>query len=224
MFRHLIDNWVGEHRQDILDFCRSFVSIPSENRYPTGDEAKIQSFIAEELKKMGCEVDVFLPTEVQGLLEHPAYLDGRFYKNRPNVVGTKRAGGKGRSIIFSGHVDTVPRGVDKWSVDPFSGVIQDGKQFGLGIFDMKGGMAAAITALQAIQALGIELDGDVIIESVVDEEYGGANGTLACRLRGYEADVAIIPEPTNMVICPASQGRQHVQIFLSKWWRWKVFQ
>jgi acetylornithine deacetylase len=206
MYRDLISKWVDEHKDEILNLNSSLVSVPSENRYPTGDEKKVQKLVADTLKEINCDVDVFLPTDVLGLIEHPAYLGERSYEDRPNVVGTKKGSGDGRSIIFSGHMDTVPTGTDPWSVDPYAGTVKDDKQYGLGIFDMKGGMAASMMALKSLQELGIELKGDVIIENVVDEEYGGANGTLACRLRGYEADIAIIPEPTNMVICPVNQG------------------
>lgn len=208
MYHVQISQWVEDHKDEILNFNRSLIAIPSENRYPTGDEKKVQEFIEKTLIELNCKVDKFLPTDVPGLTQHPAYLGERLYENRPNVVGTKKGSGsgEGRSIIFSGHMDTVPKGNVPWSVDPFSGIIKDGKQYGLGIFDMKGGMSAAILALKSLQELGIELNGDVTIESVVDEEYGGANGTLACRLRGYHADIAIIPEPTNMSICPVNQG------------------
>jgi acetylornithine deacetylase len=111
-------------------------------------------------------------------------------------------------------MDTVPLGEDPWSVDPFSGTVKDGKQYGLSIFDMKGGMAAAMMAVRALNELGIRLQGDVTIETVVDEEFGGANGTLACPLRGYEADVAIVPEPSNLVICPQNQGGSMFRVSL----------
>jgi acetylornithine deacetylase len=166
----------------------------------------VQAFVEGYLEGLGCKTDVFLPTDVPGLMEHPAYLGGRNYEGRPNVVGKKEGIGEGRSILFSGHMDTVPRGEDPWSVDSFSGAVEEGKQYGLGIFDMKGGMAAAMMALRALDELGVRLQGDVTIETVVDEEFGGANGTLACRLRGYGADVAIVPEPSNLVICPRNQG------------------
>ncbi|ALS23016.1 M20/M25/M40 family metallo-hydrolase [Paenibacillus naphthalenovorans] len=201
-----ISRWVDEHRQYILDFNRSLVSIPSENHYPVGDEKQIQEFIYHFLSTLNCDMDMFLPTDVPGLTEHQAYLGNRKYENRPNVVARKRGKGGGRSLIFTGHVDTVPRGEDPWSVDPFSGTVKDGKQYGLGLFDMKGGMAAAMMALQLLEDLKIALKGDVIIETVVDEEYGGANATLACVLKGYEADLAIVPEPSNLAICPANQG------------------
>jgi acetylornithine deacetylase len=201
-----INDWVEDNRRTILDLNRALVSIPSENRYPHGNEKWVQEFVEGYLEDLGCETDTFLPTEVPRLTEHPAYLGGRNYEERPNVVGKKQGAGGGKSILFSGHVDTVPLGEDPWSVDPFSGAIEGGKQYGLGIFDMKGGMAAAMMALRALNELGIRLAGDVTIETVVDEEFGGANGTLACRLRGYEADVAIIPEPSNLIICPQNQG------------------
>jgi acetylornithine deacetylase len=201
-----INDWVEENRRAILDLNKALVSIPSENRYPDGDEKRVQAFVEGYLEGLDCETDVFLPTDVPGLTEHPAYLGGRNYEGRPNVVGKKEGAGGGRSILFSGHMDTVPRGEDPWSVDPFSGFVEEGKQYGLGIFDMKGGMTAAMMALRALDELGVRLAGDVTIETVVDEEFGGANGTLACRLRGYEADVAIVPEPSNLVICPQNQG------------------
>jgi acetylornithine deacetylase len=201
-----INDWVEENRRAVLDLNRALVSLPSENRYPDGDEKRVQAFVEGYLEGLDCETDVFLPTDVPGLMEHPAYLGGRNYEGRPNVVGKKEGIGEGRSILFSGHMDTVPRGEDPWSVDPFSGVVEEGKQYGLGIFDMKGGMAAAMMALRALDELGVRLQGDVTIETVVDEEFGGANGTLACRLRGYGADVAIVPEPSNLVICPRNQG------------------
>ncbi|WJH36995.1 hypothetical protein N6H14_15710 [Paenibacillus sp. CC-CFT747] len=61
-------------------------------------------------------------------------------------------------------------------------------------------------AVKCLMDLGLRPLGDVILESVVDEEFGGANGTLAGRLMGYNADAAIIPEPTNLAICPATRG------------------
>jgi acetylornithine deacetylase len=202
----IISSWVDEHHENILDFNKSLVSIPSENRYPVGDEKQVQEFIYRFLGGLRCEMDMFLPTDVPGLTEHEAFLENREYGDRPNVVARKRGMGVGRSLIFSGHVDTVPRGDDPWSFDPFSGTVKDGKQYGLGLYDMKGGMAAAMMALWLLEDLKIPLKGDVIIETVVDEEYGGANATLACRLKGYEADLAIIPEPSNLAICPATQG------------------
>ncbi len=79
---------------------------------------------------------------------------------------------------------------------------------------MKGGIAAYLMAARCITELGLELKGDLILETVVDEEFGGANGTLACRLRGYNADIAINPEPNNMLISPSHRGGQQFRLFV----------
>lgn len=207
-----IRKWIDHNRDLILETNRTLVSIPSENRYPNGDELQVQFEVNRLLNRIGFQTDWFLPTDLPELTQHVAYLAGRNYENRPNVVGTMKGAGGGKSLIFSGHMDTVPRGVEPWSKDPFAGEVIDGKQYGLGIYDMKGGMAAAMMAAQCIRDLGYRTKGDLMIECVVDEEYGGANGTLACRLRGYEADAAIVPEPTNLILSPVNQGGGYYRI------------
>jgi acetylornithine deacetylase len=201
-----LEQWIQVRREEALGLARNLVSIPSMNRVPYGDEMYVQRFVAGRLRGMGCEVDVFQPDEVPQLLTHEGFLPGRNYVDRPVVVGRKPGVGGGKSLIFSGHMDTVPLGADRWTVDPFAGIVANGKQYGIGIFDMKAGMAAAMLAMLALGELGVRLRGDVCIETVVDEEFGGANGTLASRLRGHHADAVIVPEPSNLIICPATQG------------------
>jgi acetylornithine deacetylase len=122
--------------------------------------------------------------------------------------------GEGRSIILNGHVDVVPDGDrEQWMHDPYSGAIENGKMYGRGVTDMKGGNVSLLLAIQALQALNITLKGDIIFESVIEEESGGS-GTLASILRGYKADAAIIPEPTNMKIFPKQQGSMWFRIFV----------
>lgn len=113
--------------------------------------------------------------------------------------------------MLNGHVDVVPAGdLTQWDIDPYLGEIIDGKMYGRGTTDMKGGNLSLYLAIEAIKELGIKLKGDVILHSVVEEESGGA-GSLDAVLKGYKADAAIIPEPTNMKIFPKQQG--------SKWFR-----
>jgi acetylornithine deacetylase len=78
---------------------------------------------------------------------------------------------------------------------------------------MKGGIAAYLMAARCVSELGLDLKGDLILETVVDEEFGGANGTLACRLRGYNADAAVNPEPNNMLVSAAHRGGQQFRLF-----------
>jgi len=103
-------------------------------------------------------------------------------------------------------VDVVPPDpVDRWHFDPWGGQIEGGRLYGRGSCDMKAGVVGMLMALACVRRAGIRLAGDVIIESVVDEERGG-NGTLACALAGFRADGAVIPEPTELAICPISRG------------------
>jgi acetylornithine deacetylase len=221
--RDTIVKWVEAHRPDLVGLTRALVAFPSENRPPHGAEKACQMYVADYLRDIGCQVDVFRPDEVMGLTDHPAYLRGRDYTNRPNVVGVIRpAGPEGpvgvaedrRSLLFSGHVDVVPaygQGRYGW----WDGTIVDGHLYGRGSNDMKGGIAAYLIAARCVRELGLELKGDLILETVVDEEFGGANGTLACRLRGYNADLAILPEPNNMLISTAHRGGQQFRVFTS---------
>jgi acetylornithine deacetylase len=122
------------------------------------------------------------------------------------VAARLRGAGGGRSLVLSGHIDTVPRGAAPWTRDPFGGEISAGRLYGRGSCDMKSGIAIALYVLEELVRGGARLRGDLIFESVVDEEFGGVNGTLAGRVRGYRADAAIITEPSALRICPAQRG------------------
>lgn len=134
------------------------------------------------------------------------------YRNRPNVVGRLRGSGGGRSLILNGHIDTVtvePRG--DWRHDPFGAQIEAGLMFGRGTSDMKGGLAAALMALTCLRDAGVILRGDVIVQSVVNEEHAG-NGTLDLVRRGWHADAAVVLEPTNNRLCVSHTGGLYWQV------------
>ena len=161
------------------------------------------------MRDIGLEVDVFEPWSVPGVLDHPGWWPGLEYVDRPNVVGTWRGSGGGRSLILNGHSDVVPAGPrDLWTYEPYGGVIADDRIYGRGASDQKGGIAAMIMAVQVLSDLGVTPRGDVIVESVVNEELGGYNGTLACCVKGYLADAAIVTEPTQLEIVAATKGGQ----------------
>src|SRR5690625_4163717 len=172
----------------------------------TKSEMDAQTIVADRLKEKGLEVDVWEP-DYNELMKSEYFNPRREdYKGSPNVVGVLKGKGHGRSVILNGHIDVVPAGdKSKWKYDPYGGQVVDGKLYGRGTTDMKGGNIATLIALETIINLGIELKGDVIYESVIEEETGGA-GTLAAIQRGYKADVAIIPEPSEMRIFPKQQG------------------
>jgi len=130
---------------------------------------------------------------------------GHDYSNRYNVYASFRGNG-GRSILFNGHVDTMPYGdSSKWKYSPLEPKIDDGKLYGLGACDMKGGLMASILAVKLLQDAGIELPGDVFITSVVDEE-GGGNGSIQAAINGRKADAVVVCEPTDNSLIIAHMG------------------
>jgi acetylornithine deacetylase len=199
---------VGRRSDEIIAWLTRLVRFPSENRPPDGAEGEAQAFVADECRQAGLAVDVFAPTDVPGIQSHPFWLPGRTYGHgRYNVVARWKGRGTDKSLLFSGHVDVAPFEPDNWQVcRPYEPVLKDGRLYGRGTADMKGGLAAAFWALRILRDLGFQPTGDVLFESLVDEEFAGGNGTLAARLKGYNADFAVVPEPTRMEICPACFG------------------
>ena len=203
-----IQKEVRARRAEILEMAMELVRFPSENRPPDGAEGTAQEFVARACRELGLEVDEFTPPQVDGIEDHPSWLQGRNYPpERRDVVGVWKGSGGGRSLLLSGHVDVGPFEPDDWQVTgPFEPVVREGRLYGRGAADMKGGLAAAFMAVKLLRDIGFEPRGDLIFESVVDEEFAGGNGTLAARLRGYNADLAVLTEPTRMELCTASLG------------------
>ncbi|MDO8683478.1 MAG: M20/M25/M40 family metallo-hydrolase [Armatimonadota bacterium] len=207
---------IEKNRTRIIDLARDLVKINSENHPPTGNEGEIQSYIAGFWAKHDIECDSFIPTDVPGFTSHPAYYDdGRNYENRPVVVAKLPGAGGGKSLIFSGHIDTVPLGNVEWKHDPYSAEIEDGKLYGRGAFDMKGGVAAMMMAAVLLREMGVRLKGDLIVETTPDEEFAGSNGPVAARARGYMADAAIITEPTGLTVVTGQRGFRLAQIAIA---------
>ena len=129
---------------------------------------------------------------------------------RLNVVGLLRGRAARPTVHLNGHFDVVPAG-GGWTVDPFGGVVRDGRIYGRGACDMKAGIAAAVFAAEAIRRAGIELEGAVEISGTVDEESGGFAGVAWLaehgRISAGRTDAVIIPEPLNVDrICIGHRG------------------
>lgn len=169
---------VDDSRQEIIDFLVSLIQIPSIN--PPGNEEEVAAIIEEKLTKSG--IDVKRVVAEQG---------------RPNIIGRVRGTEGTHLLLFNGHMDVVPIGdMGKWWVDPFGARIIDGKVYGRGACDMKGGLAAMMMAGVILRRLDIPLGGDLILTAVVDEEMGGAMGTRYLVEKGLRADAAVVGEPS----------------------------
>ncbi|MEE9275949.1 MAG: ArgE/DapE family deacylase [bacterium] len=201
---------VDARREGAVDLLQKLVRIPSV----TGEEGEIQNFIADRLRGLGLEPDVW-ESDWEELKKHPEYVPvTRGYEGRPNVVAVIKGTGGGRSLLLNGHTDTVPNGPrDAWERDPLSAALVDGRIYGRGASDMKSGVAAIITAAECFMAAGLKPKGDVILDFVVDEELSG-HGTLDTILRGYTADAGICCETSENAVQPGCIGRIWFEILI----------
>ncbi|GAB4109587.1 MAG: ArgE/DapE family deacylase [Roseiflexaceae bacterium] len=192
----------------LLQLLDELVAIPSLDGSLA--EITVQERVAAELRTVGMEVDQW-EIDFASLRQHPSFS---WEVERPRglgVVGSLGAG-NGPSLILNGHTDVVPAGDERlWRFPPWRATVADGRVYGRGALDMKGGLACAIAAAKAIQAAGVALRGRLLIQSVIGEEDGGC-GTLASVLRGHTADAAIIMEPTELCIAPAQAGALNFRV------------
>jgi len=198
--------------EEQIRFTQDLVRFPSLR----GREHTAQDFIFETLTKRGYQMDRWA-LNVDDIKGHPGFSPVTVdYSNAINVVATHRPNlDTGKSLILNGHIDVVPEGPsDMWSRGAFDPVIDGDWMYGRGSADMKAGLAANIYAMEALKSIGYTPAGRVHLQSVTEEECTG-NGALACLIRGYRADAAIIPEPNNDMLVRANVGvlwfRVHVK-------------
>jgi acetylornithine deacetylase len=192
-------------RGDVLELARSLVYVDSVSVPPDGHETAAQKALARVLRRHRVDVELY-DVGFLSRSRHPFARRERRYRGRHNLVARLPGTGRGRSLLLSGHVDTVPPGREPWTRSPWSGSIRRGQLHGRGSWDMKGGLAAQCAVAMALRRAGLRPGGDLVVESVVDEEFAGAGGTLAARLRGITADACAIAEPTNEAVLRASRG------------------
>lgn len=171
--------------------------------------------MAELFTGMGIAVDRF-DCDPGVLASLPGYADpvSESYEGRPNIVGIHDPEGAplGRSLVLNGHIDVVPAGLPSaWSSDPFSPIVRDGRVYGRGAGDMKGGLIAACLAFHLLKDAGLSPSSRLVYQSVIEEECTGI-GTLACLHRGYIADAALIPEPFGQSVLVAQLGVLWVEV------------
>ena len=179
---------------------REMIRIPSPN--PPGGEERISSYVQTQLDALGFKTQIVEPKQ-----------------GRCNTLGVLPGSGDGRSLVYNGHMDTVPVGnLDNWTVDPLAADLKDGVIYGRGSGDMKGSIACAIVAAEALQKSGVELKGNLHIHAVADEEYFSRYGTRYLCENGYleGVDMAIVGEGSTrdgrVMARPAVRGRTLVDI------------
>lgn len=180
---------------------RKLIASFSENEliHIIGKLVKIPSHPGIENQESGVAQLIYKIFKEEGIdAEIIPIMDGR-----SNVVGTIKGVGKGKTLLLTGHMDTVPP-YDMVG-DPYEVKIIDGKMYGRGVVDMKGPLGCMIMAMIAIKRSGIELLGDIVFAGVIDEE-DKSRGTRALLNSGITADGAIVGEPSEMEICVGHRG------------------
>lgn len=185
----------------LIDLAQQMVRIPTVNPKLETDqalnhEADLQYFLRAVLDDIGLQIEA-----------------ADLSPGRPNLVAVL-PGAEPRSLILGGHVDVAPVGDRRgWRVEPFGGVVADGRLYGRGAMRGKAGLAAAVAVARAIRRSGVTLAGRLELHAVVDREAGGF-GTRGLLRRGRRAAGAIVLEPTDEAVMPAACGLEWVRVIL----------
>jgi len=196
---------------ELVDLASALIELDTTARAvgePPRQEAQLQRLLAERLDTAGASIDLWEP-DAAALAGMPMVPPGLSFEGRPQLIARFPGAGGGASLIYNGHIDVVsaePRAA--WTSDPFTATVRDGKLYGRGACDMKGGVAAMVFAAQTLARLGIGLRGELIVATNTDEESSGAGGTALVQ-RGLRADAAIVTEPTNFRTWVACRGSEY---------------
>jgi len=191
---------IDDRHDEVADLTASLIRIPTVN--PPGDAYEpCARFLGERLAARGFTAEY--------LRAEGAIGDSDRYP-RLNVVARIEGDSPGPCVHFNSHIDVVAPG-EGWTVDPFAGEVREGRVYGRGACDMKGGLAASVVAVEAILDQGISFPGAIEISGTVDEETGGYAGVAWLAERGHfsppRVDHVIIPEPLYKdAVCLGHRG------------------
>ncbi|HFC05585.1 MAG TPA: acetylornithine deacetylase/succinyl-diaminopimelate desuccinylase family protein, partial [Rhizobiales bacterium] len=197
---------IDDRRDDLVVLTQELVRIPTTN--PPGENYQlIAEYLAKRLKKSGFDIKILRAVGTRG--------DSDKYP-RVNIIARKEGSRPGPCVHFNSHTDVVEAG-EGWTHDPFAGELIDGRIYGRGTCDMKGGLAASIIAVEALIEMWPDFPGAIEISGSVDEESGGYGGVAWLAEQGYfskpRVDHVIIPEPLNKDrICLGHRGGWQAEI------------
>jgi acetylornithine deacetylase len=193
---------VERRRDDLVELTRQLVRRQST----LGAEEPAQALVEERLRETGFDVERIAPDAEAALADPYAGYPFLSYEGRSSVAARLPGAGGGRSLHLTGHIDVVPvERPDLWQHGPWAGEVADGRVWGRGAGDMKGGLAAYLIAAAAVAETCDERRGDLLFSSVIEEECGG-NGMWSVLRAGHEAEGVLIAEPTTLRLAHAGTG------------------
>jgi acetylornithine deacetylase len=200
---------IDGRRRELLALLADLIRFDTTTREavsdPPREEAALQRYLAARLGAAGLHTTVWEPGEDE-LADHPMIAPGLSFAGRPQLVATLEGAGESPARLFNGHIDVVsvePR--DAWSSDPHRATIRDGRVYGRGACDMKGGVAAIVFAAETLGRLGAAPGGDLILCTTTDEEFNGGGGVAAVA-RGVRGGSGVVAEPTTGEVWVANRG------------------
>ena len=195
-------------REELVELVSRLVAFDTTAREVDDqprDEADLQAYLGDRLRAAGATVDIWepLPQDVAGSRQMPP---GLTFDGRPQMAASFAGSGGGPSLLLNGHIDVVPSEPrNRWTSDPNRPEVRDGNLYGRGTCDMKGGVGCMVYAAEVLSRLGIRLRGELIVNTVTDEESSGADGLAAVR-PGVRADADIVTEPTAFEVWVGCRG------------------
>jgi acetylornithine deacetylase len=198
---------IADRERELVELLRALVGFDTTTHVAGAaprQEAALQAYLADRLQAAGASVDVSEP-DAALVAGHPMIPDGFTFEGRPQLVARFAGTGAGKALLLNGHVDIVDvHPLDAWDHPPFDGVVADGAVHGRGSCDMKGGVACMVFAAEILAHMGVRLAGDLIVNTVTEEESTGAGGLASART--LKADAAIVTEPTGLDVWVACRG------------------
>ena len=205
---------IERRRDELVELAADLIAFDTTARNvgePARQERALQEYLAARLRAVGAEIDLWEP-DAERMRGKPLVPPGLDFAGRPQLVARVRGGGGGRSLLLNGHIDVVSGDpVEQWSSPPFRPEVRDGKLYGRGACDMKGGIAAMVFATELLAALGVQLAGDLLVATNTDEESSGAGGSAIVE-RGIQADAGIVTEPTGFDTWVSCRGSEYLVI------------
>lgn len=199
---------IENRREELVDLLLRLIEFDTTAREiddPARDEAALQQFLADRLRSCGAEAELWEPS-AEEVAQSPLVPAGLSFAGRPQMLATITGQAEGPSLLLNGHIDVVSaEPVTEWTSPPFRPEVRDGKVFGRGACDMKGGIAAMVFAVETLAKVGLALGGDLLICTVTDEESTGAGGVAAVA-HGVAADAGIVTEPSDFHVWIACRG------------------